>query len=106
MYKAAMQLAREASVEELLGNLTDAQKHYSNAKLLIEAVMITVTCCIHCVRVTRSLLLTTRPRIPMIAEIYYFSPRNSVLAKLSARSFSSSHSVGSGHPHLVTPVDM
>lgn len=43
MYKAAMQLAREASVEELLGNLADAQKHYINAKLLIEAVMITVT---------------------------------------------------------------
>jgi hypothetical protein len=43
MYKAAMQLAREANVEELLGNLIEAQKRYANAKLLIEAVMITAT---------------------------------------------------------------
>lgn len=43
MYKAAMQLAREANVEELLGNLIEAQRRYANAKLLIEAVMITAT---------------------------------------------------------------
>jgi len=41
MYKAAMQLARDASVEELLGNLHRASSHYNSAKLLIESVLMT-----------------------------------------------------------------
>jgi hypothetical protein len=41
MYKAAMQLARDASVEELLGNLSRASNHYNSAKLLIESIMMT-----------------------------------------------------------------
>ena len=103
MYKAAMQLAREASVEELLGNLIDAQKHYSNAKLLIEAVMITVSSCIHYVR-THSLthIHPRRQRIRMIEEIYYFLLKNSILVKLFARNFSSRYCTV---PHLSQPLE-
>ena len=41
MYKAAMNMAAEANVEELLGNLNKAQDNYLSAKFLIESVLIT-----------------------------------------------------------------
>ena len=43
MYRAALQLARDASVDELLGNLQQACDSYTSARLLIEGVMMTAT---------------------------------------------------------------
>jgi hypothetical protein len=39
VYYAAIELAREASVNEMLGNLKIACKDYENARLLMESVM-------------------------------------------------------------------
>jgi len=43
MYRAAIQLSRDASVEELLGNLQKACDNYSTARLLVLGVMMTTS---------------------------------------------------------------